>query len=108
MSPELSPPIFDLLVALSQGPQHGYALMKSIEAAHGGHYKPSPGVIYSNLQRLVDARWAKEVGAPKNSTDERRKHYEITEQGLGAARTHCAQAQAKLTQAAHVLGAASC
>ena len=107
MPPDLSPPVFDLLVALSHGPQHGYALMKRIEAAHGGRYKPSPGVIYSNLQRLVDGGWAQETAAPAGSTDERRKHYRITEQGRQAARAHCAQAQAQLAAAAHALGSPS-
>lgn len=107
MKTELSPQIFDLLVALSHGPQHGYALMQRIEAMHDGHYKPSSGVIYANLQRLVDWGWCKEAPAPGIGEDARRKHYQATESGLGAARGHAAKQQEKLTQAKRALGGLS-
>lgn len=103
----LSPQVFDLLVALSHGPQHGYALMQRISNMHGGRYKPSPGVIYSNLQRVVDWGWAEESPPPSPKEDARRKHFRITDAGLGVARSHADQEQARLNHAASVLGGLS-
>ena len=109
MKTDLSPQIFDLLVALSHGPQHGYALMQRIETMHEGNYKPSSGVIYANLQRLVDWGWCKEVAAPGKGEDTRRKHYQATETGLGAARAHVGKQQEKLKAASRSLrGLTSC
>ena len=103
----LSPQVFDLLVALSHGPQHGYALMLRISDMHGGRYKPSPGVVYSNLQRVVDWGWAEEAPPPSSEEDARRKHFRITATGLEAARSHAAQEQARLKQASSILGVLS-
>ena len=100
----LSPQVFDLLVALSHGPQHGYALMQRIAGMHGNRYKPSPGVVYSNLQRIVDWGWAVEAPPPEHGADARRKYFRITAQGLELARTHSANEQARLNHAQAVLG----
>lgn len=103
----LSPQVFDLLVALSHGPQHGYALMQRISQMHESRYKPSPGVVYSNLQRLVDWGWAEEAPPPSSKEDARRKHFRITTSGLEIARSHALKEQARLQQASSVLGVVS-
>jgi len=43
-----------LLALIEQEPRHGYDLIKAIEAAFGGGYAPSPGVVYPNLSMLSD------------------------------------------------------
>lgn len=43
-----------LLALIEQEPRHGYDLIKAIEAAFGGGYAPSPGVVYPNLSLLSD------------------------------------------------------
>ena len=43
-----------LLVALLEGPQHGYQLIQAIEARTSGAWKPSPGSVYPTLQLLSD------------------------------------------------------
>ena len=43
-----------LLSLLSHGPQHGYQLMKELEARSGGMYRASAGTIYPTLQLLED------------------------------------------------------
>jgi DNA-binding MarR family transcriptional regulator len=39
---------------LSEGPKHGYQLMKELEERSGGMYKASAGTIYPTLQQLED------------------------------------------------------
>jgi DNA-binding PadR family transcriptional regulator len=43
-----------LLLALQEGPTHGYELGQRLERASGGAWKPSPGSIYPTLQQLAD------------------------------------------------------
>lgn len=43
-----------LLLALQDGPAHGYELGQRLERASGGAWRPSPGSIYPTLQALAD------------------------------------------------------
>jgi DNA-binding PadR family transcriptional regulator len=43
-----------ILSLLSNGPKHGYQLMKDLEERSGGVYKASAGSIYPTLQQLED------------------------------------------------------
>jgi len=43
-----------LLLALEEGPAHGYELGQRLERASGGAWRPSPGSIYPTLQNLAD------------------------------------------------------
>lgn len=43
-----------ILSLLSDGPRHGYQLMKDLEERSGGLYKASAGSIYPTLQQLED------------------------------------------------------
>src|SRR6266545_5460153 len=68
-------PAMLILVSLSEGPKHGYAMMADIEAGTG---RPmGPGTLYAALARL-EARGLVEPLAPVD----RRRPYRLT--GLGA------------------------
>jgi DNA-binding PadR family transcriptional regulator len=43
-----------LLSLLSEGPKHGYQLMKEMEERSGGIYRASAGSVYPTLQQLED------------------------------------------------------
>ena len=43
-----------LLSLISEEARHGYDLIKVLEERSGGHYAPSPGVIYPSLALLAD------------------------------------------------------
>ena len=43
-----------LLSLLSEGPKHGYQLMKELEERSGGLYRASAGSVYPTLQQLED------------------------------------------------------
>jgi DNA-binding PadR family transcriptional regulator len=43
-----------LLLALQEGPAHGYELGQRLERKSGGAWRPSPGSIYPTLQALAD------------------------------------------------------
>ena len=43
-----------LLIALLDGPGHGYELIQLLEAKTEGRWRPSPGSVYPSLQMLAD------------------------------------------------------
>ena len=60
-----------LLGLIAEAPRHGYELIKAIEELSGGHYAPSPGVVYPTLSLLTDEGMAEEqaaAGARKSFT----------------------------------------
>lgn len=61
---------------LTDGKRHGYELIKAIEDLTGGHYAPSPGVVYPTLSLLVDEGMIAEVAG-----DGARKAFALTEAG---------------------------
>lgn len=48
---------FILLGLLSERPQHGYELIKELEARRGGFRRPSTGSVYPTLQRLEESSY---------------------------------------------------
>jgi DNA-binding PadR family transcriptional regulator len=66
---------FILLELLSEHPQHGYELMKELEARRGGFRRPSPGSVYPTLQML------EEGGYLTSEEIEGKRVYTITESG---------------------------
>ena len=73
-----------LLTLLAEQPQHGYQLIKELEARQGGFYRPSPGSVYPTLQLL------EEGGYLTSEQIEGKRVYTITESGrqLLAERDH--------------------
>lgn len=77
-------PSLFILVSLSDGPKHGYAIMADVEALSG---RPlGPGTLYGALARL-EARGLIEPLEPV----ERRRPYRLTAVGAGALRTQLDQ-----------------
>ncbi|MBE9228144.1 PadR family transcriptional regulator [Phormidium sp. LEGE 05292] len=64
-----------LLGLLMNRPQHGYELIKELEARHGGFRRPSPGSVYPTLQML------EEGGYLTSEEVEGKRVYTITESG---------------------------
>jgi DNA-binding PadR family transcriptional regulator len=64
-----------LLTLLAEQPQHGYQLIKELEARQGGFYRPSPGSVYPTLQLL------EEGGYLTSEQVEGKRIYTITESG---------------------------
>ncbi len=61
----LREPTFFILLSLTQGEKHGYAIMKEIEALSGGKVKLSTGTLYEGLARLLDQQLIQRVDAPE-------------------------------------------
>ena len=73
-----------LLIALLDGPGHGYELIQLLETKTEGRWRPSPGSVYPSLQMLAD-----EGLAPAADVDGKRV-YAITDEGRTVAEDHIA------------------
>lgn len=58
----LTPVVLHVLLALGDGPLHGYGIMKRIEDESGR--RMGPGTVYGALHRLAEAGWIEELPAP--------------------------------------------
>jgi DNA-binding PadR family transcriptional regulator len=80
----LTPAVFHILLALSDGNSHGYGIMQDVEAFTGGDIRLGPGTLYRSIQRmLVDGLIEElEIALHDESDDDRRRHYRLTKKGL--------------------------
>lgn len=71
-----------MLVALTNGDRHGYAIMQDVEASSNGTVRMGPATLYGTLKKLVDQGLAEELTRrPGDDDDQRRRYYRLT--GLG-------------------------
>lgn len=78
----LREPTLYILLSLSPGPKHGYAILKEVESLSEGRVKLSTGTLYGAIKRLLDRGWIIRVDDPiPNNTDRERKSYDLTESG---------------------------
>lgn len=68
-----------LLIALLDGPSHGYELISRLESRTGGMWRPSAGSVYPTLQLLEDE------GLIRGRDQEGKRVFELTEEGRAAA-----------------------
>jgi DNA-binding PadR family transcriptional regulator len=80
MPQPLTPAVFHILLALSDGPLHGYAIMQAVEASAGSAVGMGPGTIYGSLQRMEAAGLVKEV----SGADDRRRMFALQPAGRRA------------------------
>ncbi len=83
----LSPPVFHVLLALGEGPLHGYGIMRGFEERTGGRESLLPGTLYATLARMVEGGLVEELPEPPEpDADRRRRYYRLTERGRRVAR----------------------
>jgi DNA-binding PadR family transcriptional regulator len=96
--PALSDLAFHILLALGEGPSHGYAIGKDVEERSGGRLDPTTGALYQVLRRLAEEGLVAAVQSPEDA-DERRKYFALTARGRRAA-AHEAQRLESLVRTA--------
>ena len=97
----LTPAVFHILLALSDGHSHGYGIMQDVERFTNGETRLGPGTLYRSIQRmLVDGLIEELAISLHDETDEdRRRYYRLTPKGLSVA-TREAERLADLVDAA--------
>ena len=84
----LSPVTFHVLVAMADGPRHGYAVAQEVEELTEGRIVMGPGTLYGSLQRMVSAGLIEEADNPGEDGlhASRRRYYRMTPVGSAALR----------------------
>jgi DNA-binding PadR family transcriptional regulator len=74
----LTPVVFHVLLALGDGPLHGYAIMRRVEIESG--VEMGPGTVYGSLNRLGEMGWVEET-EDASGDRRRRRSFRMTEAG---------------------------
>lgn len=77
----LKTPVFHILLALSERDLHGLGIADEVEDATDGVVELGPGTLYRSLKEMAERGLIREVEAPEEDADPRRKYYRITAQG---------------------------
>lgn len=80
----LSEPVYHILMALSDRPRHGYAILQEVEERTGGVVRLRTGTLYTAVKRLLERGLIEETAeAPPHieRDDERRRYYLLTRLG---------------------------
>jgi DNA-binding PadR family transcriptional regulator len=79
----LTPPVFHILLALSEGERHGYAIMQAVVDDTDGALQLGPGTLYGCIKRMLAARLIEESDDRPDPAldDERRRYYRLTALG---------------------------
>ena len=73
-----------ILVALTTGDKHGYAIMKEIEALTEGAVAMGPGTLYAAVRQMLKAGLIEESSERPDPAldDQRRRYYRLTDLGV--------------------------
>lgn len=83
-SVSLTPAMFNILVVLSRGEKHGYAILHEIEEVNEGRTSLGPTSLYRTIRTMLDGGLIKELAASRSADtdDERRRYYKLTAAGI--------------------------
>jgi DNA-binding PadR family transcriptional regulator len=77
----LKPKVLHILLALADGPRHGYAIMQEVAARTDGQVRLWPAALYGSLRELEDLDWIAESDVRPGEDDERRRYFALTPLG---------------------------
>jgi DNA-binding PadR family transcriptional regulator len=79
----LTPAIFHILLALSDGERHGYSIMQEITAQTQGKLRVGPTTLYRSIKHMLEAGLIVESDErPDPALDDvRRRYYRLTNLG---------------------------
>lgn len=96
--------VYHVLLSLSQGEKHGYAIIKDVASRTRGALEIEAGTLYAAVKRMTEDELIQEVAAPPG-TDSRRRYYSVTPLGRQVLRAESLRLEAmvELARDAHVL-----
>ncbi len=94
----LTPGFFEILLTLSAGEAHGYAIMQQVERRTGGRVRLLPGTMYRAFSRLQEQSLIEETGERPDAglDDQRRRYYRLTDLGREVAAAEARRLSASL------------
>jgi DNA-binding PadR family transcriptional regulator len=103
----LKPNWFHILLTLSDGQRHGYAIMKEVAERTDGKVRLWPATLYGSIRRLEEEGLVEPVASDDDaeSDDERRVNYALTSVGRSVLAAEVRRLE-ELVRLAHAKGAA--
>jgi DNA-binding PadR family transcriptional regulator len=92
---------FYILLSLTPGKKHGYAIMKDVRSLSEGHVTLSTSTLYGALKRLLEQDWIERVDDPDEEANgnRERKAYTLTRLGKRILEMETCRLQAQLAAA---------
>lgn len=81
MSDPLAPALLHILLALSEGPLHGYGILQGVRERSVGAVRLGTGSLYRHLSKLLDAGLVAETKGPSSADPRRGTSYRLTARG---------------------------
>ncbi len=102
----LKPNWFHILLTLSDGDRHGYAIMKEVAERTSGKIRLWPATLYGTIRRLEEDGLLEpsDYHDPEDTDDERRVYYAITAFGRQVLAAEVGRLE-ELVRLAHTKGA---
>jgi DNA-binding PadR family transcriptional regulator len=79
--PAIKAPAFHILLALADGPRHGYAIRAAVDELTQGGVKLWPATLYGTVRQLNDTGLIEPLTEQPEGDDARRIYYQLTELG---------------------------
>ena len=98
---------FHILLALSEEPQHGSGIVRSVLLQTDGKLRLWPATLYGSLEELVALDWIEELtesGERPEGESERKRFYRIKENGALVLAAEANRLQALAHAALHRVG----
>ena len=101
----LRPAVFHILLALARGELHGLGIAETVDEATSGTVTLGPGTLYRSLKEMARDELIREVPAPSESEDPRRRFYALTGKGRELVQAEAARLAhiVEVARASHVL-----
>ncbi len=77
----LKPRVLHILLALADGPRHGYSIMQEVSARSDGRVRVWPAALYGTLRELEDLDLIVESEQRASDDDQRRRYFALTPRG---------------------------
>ena len=77
----IRPAAFHILLALARRDLHGLGIAEAVDRATDGATTLGPGTLYRSLKEMARDGLIREVPAPAEGEDPRRRFYAITDEG---------------------------
>ena len=102
----LTPRVYHVLLALADGPLHGYGVILAVQQVTEGVIVMRTGTLYILLRRLLDQRLIEDCDERPgpDEDDERRRYYRLTELGRAVLEAESLRLQIVVAAARRTLG----
>jgi DNA-binding PadR family transcriptional regulator len=104
----LTPAVFHILLALTEGERHGYAIMQEVIESTNRQITMGPGTLYGTIKRMLEKGLIEESDRRPDAEDddERRRYYRLTGVGQRVVEAEAARynEMAKLVKRKRLLG----